>query len=295
MSLALRAVSSVYVNNANSAVISLPAGAVAGDTLIIFASHAYNVVAPTGFTVLHNVSQSNYQGGTFTKVLVAADITAGSFTISFGGVYYGDIAAVCIVGSTMNIRYKAFASATSGASSRSQTTNATPLTGDLAIYYAAGRGNTTISSSQGAAQASNASVNSSFVLTAGNLAADGAITETWTYPVVPTGDYQALLIVTDATIPTYAEVADMQVEVLRSGTPNAQVADMQVEVLRSGVPVAQISDMYVEVLRAVTSVVRRRPVFLLISAMSDGGIHYPANALFIDGAPVLIDSDSLDF
>lgn len=293
--LALRAVSSVYVNNASSVVIPLPTGAVAGDTLILFASHGFAVTTPTGFTVLHSISQSNYQGGTYLKVLVAADITAGSFTVNFSGAFYGSVAAACLIGSVANVRFQAVTSNTGGAASRTLTSNALPLTGDLALFYGAGRANTAITSSQGPTLASNSSVNNSFILSGGNLAADGVETETWTFPTVPSGDYCIMLILTDTAIPTYADVAQMGVEVLDNTDANAQVSQIGVEVLDVNPANAQMALIGVEVLRAITSVLRRRPVFLSIGANDGPGTVYPAGALFIDGDPLLVDTDTVEF
>lgn len=267
--LTVRGSNSGYVNNTNTGTVTLPAGSAAGDNIVVFASHAYQVNTPAGFTLISNNNQANYNYGVFTKTLTSGDITTGSVTVTFTGSYYGNIALIVFVGTTnFNLRASAFNANTGGAGTRTLSTGNTPLTNDYAIYYGAGRANSAITSSGGASLQTLASANSSFMLAGGALAADGAVSDTFTYPTVPGGDANIILIYTDSVIPTYAQVADMQAEVLRVGSPNATIADIQAEVLHNASANAQVVDMSVEVLRSVVSVIRRRQVYIISNGPS---------------------------
>jgi DUF971 family protein len=261
MAIAVRAVSSVYVNNSGSGTLTLPTGAAAGDDVILIASHGTQANTPTGWDLIENTNQANYNSAVFARVLTAADVTAGSVLVTFAGTSSGHIAAICFVGAWTGIRTKIQAFTTGGAASRTSTTDGTPLTNEYAIYYAAGRANGAISSTAGAALAADNQANSSFVLTGALLGANGSTTDTWGYSVVPTGDYQTIIVVSE-TVTISAKVVEVAAEVLRAGTPAAQVMEIGAEVLRVGTPFAQVMEMGVEVLRTVTAVVRRRPVYI---------------------------------
>lgn len=267
--LSLRGQNSAYVNNSSSGTVALPAGCVAGDNVVVFATQAWQVNTPAGYGLISNNNQANYNYGVFTKTLTSADITTGTVTVTFTGTFYGHIAIVAFVGTTnFNLRTKAFLFSPGGAATRTLATNSLPLTNDYVLYFGAGRVNTAITSSLGGALLTDSQANSSFVLTGGNLAADGAISDTFSYPTVPGGDVQIVLVYTDSALPTYAQIADMQAEVLHSANPKAQVVDMQAEVLHDAVAKAQVVDMSVEVLRSVVSVSRRRPTFLIMNGPS---------------------------
>lgn len=294
MAIAVRATSFVYVNNNNTGTVTLPAGSTAGDWLVICAGHGFPVNTPTGYEIIENTNQGNYNGGCFIKQLVAADITAGSVTVTFTGSFYGHISAIAFTGALTGIRTKIQSFSTGGSGSRTLTTDGTPLIGEYAIHFAAGRSNGAISSTAPTALAADNQANSSFKLTGELLAANASTTDTWGYTTVPTGDYQTIIVISETATP-FGRVADMGAEVLRDGTPAAQVGDMAAEVLRDGTPFAQFSDLGVEVLRSITVVVRRRPVYLEISVIEDSVGPYPANTLFIEGDPVLIDGASVEF
>jgi hypothetical protein len=290
----IRATSFVWVNNASSGTVALPAGAAAGDSLLLFVGHGYQVNTPTGFTLLENTNQGFYNGGVYQKILVAADITAGNVTVTFAGVYYGHIVAVCFVGTFLGFRTWVQTFTTGGAASRTITTDASPANTEMALCFGAGRCNGAITSSVGTVLTSNANNQSSFVLAEVDLVANGAVSDTFGYAVVPTGDYQTIVVVSDL-VSSPAQVDDVGVEILRDGSPVAQTQEVGVEVLRGGVPAAQIDDIGVEVLRSVTSVVRRRPVFLIENIIEDAGVVYSADTLFVDGDPVFVDTATVEF
>jgi hypothetical protein len=292
MAIAVRATSSVYVNNANTGTVTLPAGSAAGDWLVLLVGHGFPVNTPTGFDVVETTNQGFYNGAVFAKQLIAADITAGSVTVTFTGTFFGHIVAVGFTGAITGNRTRIQSFSTSGSGSRTLTTDGTPLTGEYALYFAAGRSNGAISSTAGSALVADNQVSSSCKVTGTLLGSNGSTTTTWGYSVVPTGDYQTIIVISETAGPP-AQVAEMAAEVLRDGTPAAQLVDIAAEVLRDGTPAAQVMEMGVEVLRTVTAVFRRRPVFVMSNIIETLG--YPPNALFIDGDVVLVDGDSVEF
>lgn len=196
----IRGTSSLYVNNVASVLFALPTGSAAGDTCFIFAGHGYNVVTPTGWTQLSNLAGSNANGAVFSRVLDNTDAAAGTVTITFGGGYYGFIAAITTSIATGAIDPVAavYQRDSAGAGSVSVTTvslaNGPPVAGDYAVYFAYSRGNGAVTSAGGAALRSNTALEGSGVLTGGALGAGGNFSNTFTFGGAPTGDYISVLV-----------------------------------------------------------------------------------------------------
>lgn len=74
---------SEYNSGGNSAIVPLPSGAIAGDLAVLFGGTGWSVNNPSGWGVLYNDSTGIVSAGAFWKILDAADITAGSVTLSF--------------------------------------------------------------------------------------------------------------------------------------------------------------------------------------------------------------------
>jgi hypothetical protein len=297
MAIAVRAVSSAYVNNNSTVTVALPAGTAAGDTLVVLAGHAYQVNTPTPATFEQSqwTNIGNYNGAAYVKLPVqASDVTAGSVTVTFTGAYYGHVVLIAFTGAIIGISAKQIGSSSGGAASRTLTTPATAKAGDYCLFFAAGRVNGAISSTSGAALASDAQANSSMVLTGALQAADGSATSTFSYTVVPTGEFQSILVVSELVGPS-AQEYNIAAETLKGAQSDAQTYDISAEALRGATASAQVFDVAVEVLRAVTIVLRRRPVILNMEVIADAGINYLANTLFVDGSPVLIDGSSVEF
>lgn len=88
----------------SSVAIPLPAGTIAGDIVVIHWENGYAIsTCPVGWTSLW-ISNN---GGTWTnqgcavKIMTAADITAGSVTVTAVGAYNGTYGAICITGTTV--------------------------------------------------------------------------------------------------------------------------------------------------------------------------------------------------
>lgn len=296
MAVAVRAVSYGYVNNSGTITVALPAGTTAGDTLVIFGCHGYQVNTPSGFDQSLWTNIGNFNGAAFVKIVAtAADVTAGSVTVTFTGGYYGHVVIIALTGAIIGISAKVMGSSSSGAASRTVTTPATGKAGDYVLYFGAGRVNTAISSTGGAtALASDSQANSSFVLKGENLAADGSATSTFSYPTFGSGDFQAILMVSELVGPAANEY-EIAAEVLKGAQADAQLFDISAETLRAGNSNAQVFEVYAEVLRSVTVVLRRRPVVIKCEVIADAGVNYAANTLFVDGSPLMIDTDTVEF
>jgi hypothetical protein len=264
MAIAVRAVRSAWVNNTNTVTIALPTGTAAGDTLLVLSGHGYqnNTPTPATFDMSFQTNIGFYNGGTWLKIPVqASDVTAGNVTMTFGGSYYGHIVLIAFTGAITGVSAKVSGSSTGGAGSRTLTTSAAPATNEYAVYFGAGRANGAITSTAGTSLASDAQNQSSFVVAGEVLASGGAKSSTFNYSVVPTGEFQAIIVLSE-TVGPYAQEMEIANEVLYSGTPYAQEMEIAAEVLRGANAYGQVMEIAVEVLRSVTQIVRRRPVYI---------------------------------
>lgn len=80
----LRGSNYVRSASANNLTVPIPAGAVAGDDAILVAGTSWAVNNPAGWTLVGTSTPGGtYNGKTFKKTLTTADITAGSFNVTF--------------------------------------------------------------------------------------------------------------------------------------------------------------------------------------------------------------------
>jgi hypothetical protein len=185
-----------HVNNANSIAFSFPTGSAEGDFCVIMVEHGFAVTLPSGWNQRNNATGSNVNGMAFSKILTAADITAGSVTISFSGTYYGAVAGITFVGCTGGLRTYSFQRNSTGATSRSITTDSTPESGDYGVYFGAQRLTSgTVTIDHGASLQTLSNTNASAALYGGALGASGAITAGFSYASAGTGDYQGVVVV----------------------------------------------------------------------------------------------------
>lgn len=98
----IRATTPPVSSSASSYTLTFPTGTVAGDVVLLFAGHGFQLNTPTGWTRLDKEEGSSWNGGVFAKEMVAADITTGSVTITTSGVFNGVFCLATIVGSTMS-------------------------------------------------------------------------------------------------------------------------------------------------------------------------------------------------
>jgi hypothetical protein len=199
VAIAVRASSVLYVNNAISGNVAVPAGAVAGDICYVMAGHGFavsSVVSPgaAGWSQISNLTGGNYNGACYAKVLEAADIAAGTITVNFTGAYYGSIAALAFVGAAATVRTFVEQRSGAGVTTRTLTTDASPQVGDYAVYFGSGRGNTAVTSANGGALQSQSALESSSVLTGGVLGSAGSFGNAFNFAVAPNGDYEIVLV-----------------------------------------------------------------------------------------------------
>lgn len=84
--LALTAGTAQNSSGASPWTITLPAGAAAGNLVVIVAGARWNFTGiPTGWTVADANDGSFFNGRTIWKILSSADVSAGSISISLGG------------------------------------------------------------------------------------------------------------------------------------------------------------------------------------------------------------------
>jgi len=157
----VRAATCTALASVSSTSVSWPTGTVAGDVVIIFAGHGWNVITPSGWTSLDNTTGTNWNGACIGKVMTSADITAGSVTVTFGGGFNGVVAAVTLKGTTTNqFVSKASRQSSSGVISTSVAPLGT-LSTDLILCFASTRANTTCATTGSTDLASQSGSNAS--------------------------------------------------------------------------------------------------------------------------------------
>lgn len=196
LSISVRGSRLTWVNNASSIVFSLPPGSQAGDRCDIAASNGWSVNTPAGWVTLVSLTGSNTNGAAFSRILTAADIATGSVTITFANAYYGIVGGITFVGCTGGLRDFAFTRNGSGSSTRNVTTSGpTPQAGDYAVYMGQCRGNSTVTCNQGSSLQTSSNSEGSGCIYGGVLGSSGAVSATFSYSAVPSGDFQGIFVI----------------------------------------------------------------------------------------------------
>lgn len=191
----------IQASSAGSFTVTWPIGTVAGDLAIIFAGGGFAPSTPTGWTQIDALTGSNWNGAIYGKVMTAADIAAGSVTVTFGGSFDAVLAilttkgipvGVSAIPSSLGIRSLASVRNGSGSASITLTTDGAPLVTDLGIYFGSNRGASTDTVSLGTMQkqANDGSAASGCLYT-GNPAAVGGVAPVFSYSSAGAGNYQA--------------------------------------------------------------------------------------------------------
>jgi len=189
--------SNIQSSNNSSYTVTWPTGTIAGDIVFIFGGHAFGFNNPANWAVFDNQTGGNFNGVVLAKVMTAADITAGSVTITTAGGFNGVLAAVTITTATMvGLRLPGnFIRSSSGPMLATATgmLNQAGFTPDLILCFAASRvtGNITFSAGITSLQAINATNASGAVGDfTGTLTALGMV-ESWQSSVSGSGYYSA--------------------------------------------------------------------------------------------------------
>lgn len=204
MTITVRGHGITFVNSTNPGVINLPAGSAVGDFAVVMSENGWLPSVPTSTPNWHTIDQqagTNCQGGCFAKVLDKLDILQGSVSVPQGGSFSGETAIIVFVGGTVSLRTFASVRDTSGAATRTVTTDTTPQTNDYAIYFGSGRGSATVTSSSGTGLETDTQTSCSAVLAGGLLAGSGAVSSTFSFSATPTGDYCLIVILREVAPP----------------------------------------------------------------------------------------------
>jgi hypothetical protein len=124
----------VNVANVNTESIAIPGDVVAGDLLLMFDGHGYAISnIPRADGISDRSNQPFYNGASAQRVITAADITAGSIVLNFGGAFWGAIGYVFLVGCP-RVRSVTFDYQTSGTTGI-VAADASAAAGDVAIIF----------------------------------------------------------------------------------------------------------------------------------------------------------------
>jgi hypothetical protein len=192
----------VYLNG-SSVSFTLPSGSQAGDLCCIVTSHGYDTVMPSGWMPLSYLTQTNWKGGIWHKVLTSGDISTGTVAVNFTGLPYpGEVFGITFIGN-LGVRSVAATNDNAGASSRTVTTDAAPVAADYVILVGTCDANVTLSSSSLATLlAVDAQTGAAILAKYDTVATPGAQSATVNFSSAPTGDYQCLIVVTAAAVST---------------------------------------------------------------------------------------------
>lgn len=187
--------SNITSSSASNYTLTFPAGAVAGDVVVVFGGHGFAINVPAGWTQIDRTSAANWNGMVCAKQLTSADISIGSVTVTTGGAFNGVFALLCFVGQPSDTHE--FKSQQNSGSTTSDTliTSWVPLTSDIAVVFGSARNAISPTSSYGTQLQQINAAAASGVLAAATVPASGSVTTTVTYPTgSSSGDYTALLV-----------------------------------------------------------------------------------------------------
>lgn len=128
--------SSISSSSAGSYNVSWPAGTVAGDLVIIAIGGGFFAPVPTGWTQFYAQRGTNAQINCFGKVMTAADITAGSVTVTMEGTFNSCVMAVTIIGTTFGLFNGAGVFQSGSSTTSFALTNALARENDLVLNFA---------------------------------------------------------------------------------------------------------------------------------------------------------------
>jgi hypothetical protein len=191
----VRGVPTVDSGSSGTLVWPLPVGATAGDRVVVFFGGYWTFTGgTTGVTLLDDRGGTNWQGRTVTKILDGTDITNGSITTTQTPADHWVAAGVCFVGAAGGVRTWFSSRNSTGATSRSITTDSAPRSGDYAIAFGSGRLNADATSDLGTELDEEHSATKFGVLNGGLRVSNGAVSANFSYGTTPSGDYQSVVV-----------------------------------------------------------------------------------------------------
>jgi hypothetical protein len=187
-----------YIQSASgsSFTVPWPSGTQAGDLAVVFVGAALHAgSAVSGWTAFAAAASPFFWNGSgFSKTLDSGDISTGSVTVTLGDPFQTVIGIVIFVGAP-SIRTSVGSRDVPPGTPVTLTTDSSPVSGDLAIYFGSNRGNSTDTTDRGTGLQTVSAANGSGVLVGEDLASGGAQTINFTYSPVGSGAYSAILIV----------------------------------------------------------------------------------------------------
>lgn len=183
----------------SSGQLTLPTGMVAGDELIAFIAHSWNIVSVTWTGAHFNrdapATGPNWNGMTISGVVDATDIARGYIGVGFGGGGYGQLIGIGFNG-TKNYRDVGGLRDGSGAASRTVTSGGSVVAGDLLFLFGSAWTATDATSTSLPTQIAHAAhANTSGCAYFGYAASGGAQSGTINYAGSPQGDYQSIIAI----------------------------------------------------------------------------------------------------
>lgn len=193
----LRAAGAYYYINAASATLTLPPGTVAGDMVIITASHGYPLVPLYGWTLLQQDTGTWWSGSVSYKVMTADDIAAGSVTINFENSFRGCASLVAYQNGASLVVDLVGRKTTTGASGTvaSYSIPFDAKTAKTYVVFGGARANATVSFALATSVASGNASEASGALGLYDPGADGAVTEIISYSASGNGNYAVVVSV----------------------------------------------------------------------------------------------------
>lgn len=191
----LRAVGAYQAFNANSVTLSLPAGTIAGDLVVIVAGHGYPLVPLVGWTVLQQDTGTWWSGSVSYKVMTPSDITAGSVTVTFKNSFNGCATIASYQNGASLVVDLVGSRSTSGgnATVASYSINFQADTNKTYLMFGAARANATVSFTLATTAVGGNGTNASGALGLYNPGANGAATEQVAYSASGNGNYAAVV------------------------------------------------------------------------------------------------------
>ncbi len=185
--------------------VPLCSGTAAGDLAVLSVDHAYTLTPPDKWTVWDQQPGAYVNGYTYTKILSAADITAGSVSTTAASPYDYVAGLVVYQGNTNGVREVDSAVVHGSSFTPPVTTSSSVnvLNTDSASYFLSNRGASTDTASRGTSQGSSATGNMSGAQYTETLSSSGSYSYNGSYSFSTGGGVYQNLVDVMGVAPSY--------------------------------------------------------------------------------------------